>query len=813
MELSYRGRGASSDPLLNHGLSGVEVVELSTGTYVYARNGGEGGVLAFRVEADGQTLTRTEERFFPCTFQTDLSQTFDVVSISGQPMLIVGGNSSTGLMAYALTAQGHLGDVQSIASLPNSISLAGSLAHVSTADGAFLYVSDPSAGDVYGVPLDETANEVHYDLGAQGFAHLSAINTSERSLVLALHRATNELFTLDVRPQDGALHEVDRLGPSNGLWISDPTALETVSAFGSQFVTVAAAGSNSISVAQVQSDGALIQTDHLIDNRETRFGSVQTLSVSEAGDHVFVVAGGGDDGLTMFKLLPTGRLVHLETIVHQVGHGLMNVTDLDTHIVDGTLHTFVTSQGDGGIAHFGSDLSNLGVVVTEATTQSGTSGDDVLLAPSEYAGELDGGAGDDILVARGHDLTMRGGNGADIFVLQDTDAQFVIEDFQVGVDVIDMSAFLFLRAPSQLDVTTTSTGAIVLFRDAIITVTSSDQTSLERQDIFGAEFHYADHLFSTPDLDLNGDSDQIIGTSANDTLTGTELNDTILGGEGDDDIAGADGDDTILGEIGEDTIRGGQGDDTIDGGTGHDRLYGDDGDDLIVAGPDNDVVEGGPGNDFVLADGGNDRLILGDGDDIAFGGSGRDIILGGAGRDTLDGGASQDELDGQAGDDELWGAGDRDVLFGGPGDDALSGGNDPDELYGQDGKDALVGGNGNDLLDGGLGDDVLFGNTGDDTLIGGAGHDRFWGGAGNDVLRGDGGRDLFVFGLDHGQDTILDFSPGADRIQILASDAASQNLSLTQTGQDARLAFGNTQVTLVGVDANAVQEADIMFGW
>ena len=108
-------------------------------------------------------------------------------------------------------------------------------------------------------------------------------------------------------------------------------------------------------------------------------------------------------------------------------------------------------------------------------------------------------------------------------------------------------------------------------------------------------------------------------------------------------------------------------------------------------------------------------------------------------------------------------------------------------LYGGGGDDILIGGDdGVDVLRGGSGNDVLLGNGGDDLLYGGSGDDELEGGAGDDELQGNSGADTFVFhesavgmriaqsfsvansngSTDLGSDTIVDFQPGVDRIDI-----------------------------------------------
>jgi Ca2+-binding RTX toxin-like protein len=70
----------------------------------------------------------------------------------------------------------------------------------------------------------------------------------------------------------------------------------------------------------------------------------------------------------------------------------------------------------------------------------------------------------------------------------------------------------------------------------------------------------------------------------------------------------------------------------------------------------------------------------------------------------------------------------------------------------------------------------IFGGSGTDTLTGGAGNDLIFGGGGADEMRGGAGADTYRFQLTSDSaagatDTILDFAPGVDRIDLSRVDA------------------------------------------
>ncbi|MGI3187379.1 hypothetical protein ACROHD_20145, partial [Nioella aestuarii] len=92
-------------------------------------------------------------------------------------------------------------------------------------------------------------------------------------------------------------------------------------------------------------------------------------------------------------------------------------------------------------------------------------------------------------------------------------------------------------------------------------------------------------------------------------------------------------------------------------------------------------------------------------------------------------------------------------------------------LDGSAGANLMSGGAGNDVLNGQAGNDLLEGGAGSDDLQGGAGQDRLAGGAGNDSLTGGAEGDVFVAMPDGSADTVQDFQPGLDLIDLRSFSA------------------------------------------
>ncbi|MGB7242196.1 MAG: calcium-binding protein, partial [Sulfitobacter sp.] len=101
---------------------------------------------------------------------------------------------------------------------------------------------------------------------------------------------------------------------------------------------------------------------------------------------------------------------------------------------------------------------------------------------------LSGGNGDDRLIDFAGADTLTGGAGADTFVLVADDSDDHISDFEVGVDLIDVSAWGRIYDLRSLTVTETDQGATISYGQNKLTVNTADGQAIDPEELSNDDF-------------------------------------------------------------------------------------------------------------------------------------------------------------------------------------------------------------------------------------------------------------------------------------------------------------------------------------
>ena len=240
-------------------------------------------------------------------------------------------------------------------------------------------------------------------------------------------------------------------------------------------------------------------------------------------------------------------------------------------ISEASSHTF-TTQGSGTLDTTVTK-DHQGVVKTVKTYQENSSANSTLNAATLNVDNVDGGVGNDTLIAKstgswliggGGSNTYQGGIGNDVFVISSLDGPANVHGGG-GEDMVMVgSASGMTINMAQMDVTIAEGGA-------------------------------------GNDVIMSG------GRSAVYIKGGSDGNDLLIGGAGNDVITGGGGHNTIIGGTGKAIIY---------AGPNGDLIYGAKGDSIINAGKGNDTIVGGIGNDVIKVGMGNANIDGGGGTNI-----------------------------------------------------------------------------------------------------------------------------------------------------------------------------------------------------
>ncbi|TGD63293.1 hypothetical protein EYC08_13430 [Tabrizicola sp. WMC-M-20] len=782
-------RFSSGNASVDLGITELSVVDGPEGLRLFAYSGANGGLSTYGIGTDGHLTPVTIKTM--TTGHGLLAETDMTVAHLGTSTAILLGLATGGeLVGWVANLSGGIGRPLAL-TLPDGFT--GRMVIADQPDSAApLYVLAPDSGRI---AVYDPGTAVMTELSVTGTiptgTHgLVQITGPGQPVLLAIDAARNSLTALRHDTATNSLTPTASLAASDGLAVAALSDLDVVTLAGQTFVIAAAAGTSSLTVIRVSDQGQLTITDHLLDSRDTRFAAVRAVDTVTVNGQVFVATGGGDDGVTLFRLLPDGTLQTLATLENSLAGGLANVTAVKIIHSDERLFIVVGGETETGLAVLEWPLGAIGAVITGAgigATLTGTGGADIITsgAPDQV---LSGGSGDDVLIADTSGTRLTGGAGRDAFVLRETATLTTITDFQRGADTLDLTGWPMLRDTGQLTVTLRSDGITLSFNGRTVTIHASDSHPLTLAEVFpaglgparipvatltassdgGSAHGEGDWALSPADTDEPGDTGGDTGGDAS-IPPPTPLPATRLIGSSTIDPATGPTEITRLPDWATDpgwqnlsttplTQTGTSGDDTLIGASGADSLNGGAGNDLIYTGFGDDTVFGLAGDDFIFAAGGNNELWGGLGNDVIRARDGDDLIGGGAGHDLLDGGNGQNTIWGGSGNDTIFGGDHSDTIGGGPGNDLIFGYDGDDDLFGASNHDTIHGGAGNDTIWGGPGNDVISGGPGDDLIAAGAGTDHVWGNE---------GADTFLFYRYYNDTFVHDFSLAeGDQIQL-----------------------------------------------
>ncbi len=428
------------------GIADMEIVDLGGQAVLVSASVADGGLMSFALGA-GQ-----DARFIDSQDAQPLAGTYGVrdigfVTIGGSTALVPAGRYDDAVALHMMDAQGGFGTIVPQAGDPADLAAFTVTQTVEVGGRTWLFAAPAGTPGLTGFrvsadfALDARRSVPDTDLTFLGdVTAMESVTIGRKAFLFAASGLDAGIGAWKVR-KSGVLVERDSVAPSDGTGLAQLNALEATSVGGRTFLIAASGGTDSLVSYRIKGNGVLKEKDSVMDTQSTRFQDVAAIETFTWNDRAFVLAGGSDDGLSLFELNPDGTLSHLESVADSLDTTLTNVSAISATVIGSEAQVFVAGEGEAGITQFSIDLTAFGPAMSgraQRDIMEGGAGNDLIWGG---AGRdiLVGGAGDDrILDGRGRDR-MTGGEGADVFVLSPDGMRDRILDFQPGIDRIDLS--------------------------------------------------------------------------------------------------------------------------------------------------------------------------------------------------------------------------------------------------------------------------------------------------------------------------------------------------------------------------------------
>lgn len=480
------------------GIRDIEIGWFGGTAYAYAGTFGAGTMNRLSL-AEGESAVREQTVAGNVTPGTTGLNALTLAEIEGTPFLLGAGRFSPRPLGWEIDPEtGGLGTPQLLTGAAAVLDRWSQVKSFELDGQAMLAIGQTGGQELRLARIDANLNVVQTDVVGNGrkatlgdISDFELIEVDGTTFLLVASEGDDGLTSLRIDP-DGTAEVVDFYGAAVGAGMTATSSLATAEVDGVSYVIAGSAMTSTLTVLRINHLGVLFETDHKMDTLQTRFGGVQDIAVFTHEGRSFVVAGGNDQGLSLFELGPGGRLYHLESITAQMGWTLDRITAISAEVVGDEAVILVAGEGAPGLTQFSVDMTRFGKLEVAGPGDSvihGTPLDDHLEAgPGSSDVRLFGGAGDDRLVAGAGETQMWGGPGADVFVFSPGGGRDRINDFEPGIDKIDLSAYPMLYSMQGLTIEPTHNGARIRVGDDIIIVRNITNQPLTADDFSNSDF-------------------------------------------------------------------------------------------------------------------------------------------------------------------------------------------------------------------------------------------------------------------------------------------------------------------------------------
>ncbi|WP_435206076.1 hypothetical protein, partial [Tateyamaria sp. 1078] len=249
MYLQRQGHLSTGQDALDIDLRDITIANVGGGNVLYTSTGSQGGLTAYALDDAGGMASLLDQQYFNGQSAGAAAGVVEVVNVGGTDQLVFGGTPDDDLMSFALGGNGTIQTLNEIAPLSGAVGQIGSMAMADTSGGIRFYVVDSASGtlSVHSLPGHSANGDANGqdgagpDFQATAFsfgagAQIETVKIGNATYLLATDQENNAVISYQISGSTGALTQVGASGAAQGLGISVPTAMETVTAFGETWV-------------------------------------------------------------------------------------------------------------------------------------------------------------------------------------------------------------------------------------------------------------------------------------------------------------------------------------------------------------------------------------------------------------------------------------------------------------------------------------------------------------------------------------------------------------------------------------------------
>lgn len=353
------------------GLSDIQVFEINGQTYLLAAAEADGALTSFRVETDG-SLTQVDVINYSSVSGTKSVVNLQLVEVNGALCVIPAGRYEDSSVMYDINTDGSLSNVGALGTAQTGGMIQSFRVDVGGQQYLYTTKSNQSGFTIQKLNTDGSLQTVGVvaDTGQVPLGDVSDFASAQvngQTYLFAVSAFDAGLISYRVNA-DGTLVETDVVLPGDGAGFSLVQTVETVEIDGTVFVLIGSAGTDSITTYEVNADGSLSETDHLMDTGETRFQDITTMETFEVDGQTYALVAGSDDGVTLVEIAANGEIIVVATLSDDFDTTLENVSDIEVTVSGSEVTAFIASGSENGITTVSIDLSDYeGHVPAEAS--------------------------------------------------------------------------------------------------------------------------------------------------------------------------------------------------------------------------------------------------------------------------------------------------------------------------------------------------------------------------------------------------------------------------------------------------------------